>query len=54
MGNHDMNPLSLNNPSLDIIYYIMMLSNHRIIRLVRFVSRFDPEVMERVLSLIHI
>jgi hypothetical protein len=34
-----MNPLSLINPSLEIVYCSTMLSNHDIIRLVRFVSK---------------
>jgi hypothetical protein len=41
-----MNPLSLINPSLEIVYYSIILSNHDIIRLVRFVSKIRVEVME--------
>jgi hypothetical protein len=38
-----MNPLSLINPSLEIVYYIIILSNHDIIRLV---SKIRVEVVE--------
>jgi hypothetical protein len=38
-----MNPLSLINPSLKIVYYIIILSNHDIIRLV---SKIRVEVVE--------
>jgi hypothetical protein len=36
--NNEKNPLKLINPSLEITYYSMMLSNHDIIKLVRFIS----------------
>jgi hypothetical protein len=49
-----MNPLSLSNPSLDISYCSMTLSNHNIIRLVRFVSKIKIGVVKCVLSLIYI
>jgi hypothetical protein len=45
--------LSLINPSLEIVYCSTMLSNHDIIS-VRFVSKIKVEVVEWVLSLIHI
>jgi hypothetical protein len=41
-----MNPLRLINLSLEIIYCSMMLSNHVIIRLVRFVSKIKIRVVE--------
>jgi cell division ATPase FtsA len=46
------NPLSLISSSLEIIYCSTMLSNHDIIRLVRFVSKTKVGVVELVLSLI--
>jgi hypothetical protein len=52
--NCEMNPLSLINPSLEIVYCSMTLSNHDIIRLVRFVSKIKVGVMEWVLSLIYV
>jgi hypothetical protein len=45
-------PLSLINPPLEIVYCSMSLSNHDIIRLVRFVSKIKVGVVEWVLSLI--
>jgi len=42
MENHETNLLSLINPSLDVIYCSTILSNHCIIRFIRFVSRFCP------------
>ena len=44
--NRETNLTSLINPSLEIIYYSMTLSNHDLIRLKRFVSKLHPEVME--------
>jgi hypothetical protein len=41
-----MDALSLINPSLDIGYCSMTLSNHDIIRLVRFVSKVKVGVVE--------
>jgi hypothetical protein len=52
--NHEFNPLSLINLSLEAGYCSTKLSNHDIIRLVRFISRIEVGVMECVLSLIHI
>ena len=46
--------LNLINSSLEIVYYSTILSNHCIIRFIRFVSRFCPGVMEWVLSVIYI
>jgi hypothetical protein len=40
-----MNTLSIINPSLEIGYYSMSLSNHDIIRLIRFISKIK-EVVE--------
>jgi hypothetical protein len=37
--NNFMNPLSLTNPSLEIDYYSMTLSNYDIIRLFIFISK---------------
>jgi hypothetical protein len=48
-----MNTLSLINPSLEIGYCSTTLSNHDIIRLVRFVSKIKVGVVEWVLSLIY-
>jgi hypothetical protein len=48
-----MKPLNLINSSLDIVYCSTTLSNHNIIRLVRFVSTIRIEVMKWVLSLIY-
>jgi hypothetical protein len=45
-----MNPLSLINPSLEIVYCSTPLSNHDIIRLVRFVSKIKVGAVEWVLS----
>jgi hypothetical protein len=53
MENH-MTNISLINSSLEIIYRSTTLSNHSIIRLIRFVSRFELRIMEWFLSLIHI
>jgi hypothetical protein len=39
-----MNPLSLINPSLEIVYCSTALSNNDIIRLVRFVSKIKVGV----------
>jgi hypothetical protein len=56
-----MNPLSLINPSSEIVYYsttfsnhviIFLRINHVIIRLVRFVSKIKVGIMEWILSLI--
>ena len=44
---------SLINPSLEVVYCSTALSNHCIIRFIRFFSRFCPGVMEWVL-VIHI
>jgi hypothetical protein len=41
-----MNPLSLINMSLEIVYCRTMLSNHVIIRLVRFVSKIEVGVVK--------
>jgi hypothetical protein len=41
-----MNTLSLINPSLEIVYCSTTLSNHNIIRLVRFVSKIRVGVVE--------
>jgi hypothetical protein len=49
-----MNPLSLINPSLEIDYCSTTLSNHDIIRFVRFISKIKVGVVEWVLLLIHI
>jgi hypothetical protein len=46
-----MNPLSLINTSLEIGYCSKTLSNHDIIKLVRFVSKIKVGVVEWVLSL---
>jgi hypothetical protein len=48
------NPLNLINPSLDMGYCSMTLSNHGIIRLVRFISKIKVGVVKWVLSSIHI
>jgi hypothetical protein len=45
-GNCETNPLSLINPSLEIGYCSTMLSNHDIIRLVRFISKIKVRVVE--------
>jgi hypothetical protein len=47
-----MNPLSLINPSLETVYCSTTLSNHDIIRFVRFVSKIRVGVVEWVLLLI--
>jgi hypothetical protein len=49
-----MNSLSLTNPSLEIDYCSMTLSNHDKIWLVRFISKIKVGVAEWVLALIHI
>jgi hypothetical protein len=41
-----MNLLSIINPSLEIVYSSMTLSNHDIIRLVRFVLKIKVGVVE--------
>ena len=41
-----MNLLSLVNLSLEVVYYSTTLSNHCIIRFIRFISRFHPGVIE--------
>jgi hypothetical protein len=41
-----MNPLSLINKSLEIVYCSTTLSNHVIIRLVRFISKIKVWVAE--------
>jgi hypothetical protein len=48
--NDEKNPLKLINPSLEIAYYIMMLANHDIIKLVRSILwiNLDIEVMKWV------
>jgi hypothetical protein len=43
--------IHLINPSLEFFYYTTTLFNHDIIG---FVSRFELEVMKRILSIIHI
>jgi hypothetical protein len=43
-----------NNLSLEIVYCSTTLSNHDIIRLVRFISKIKVGVVEWVLSLIYI
>jgi hypothetical protein len=48
------NPLNLINPSLDMGYCSMTLSNHGIIMLVRFISKIKVGVVKWVLSSIHI
>jgi hypothetical protein len=45
------NPLRLINSSLEIDYCSMTLSNHGIVRLVRFVSKIKVEVAEWILLL---
>jgi hypothetical protein len=54
MENRKMIPLSLINLSVEIVYYSTILSNHGIIRLVRFVSKIKVGVIECDLLLIHI
>jgi hypothetical protein len=49
-----MNPLSLINLSLEIVYCSMTLSNYVTIRLVRFISKIKVGVVDWVLSLIYI
>jgi hypothetical protein len=44
--NREMNPLNLINTSLKIIYCSMTMSNHSIIKFVRFIPRFDSGVMK--------
>jgi hypothetical protein len=44
--NHEMNPLNLINLSLEILYSITIFSNHDIIRLTRFFSRFETKIMK--------
>jgi hypothetical protein len=39
MGNREMNPLSLKNSSLEIVYCSTTLSSHGNIRLVRLLSK---------------
>jgi hypothetical protein len=44
--NHEVNPLNLINLSLEILYSITIFSNHDIIRLIRFFSRFESKIMK--------
>jgi hypothetical protein len=48
------NSINSNYPSLEIIYCSTTLSNHDIIRLIRFTSEIKVGVLEWVLSLIYI
>jgi hypothetical protein len=51
--NCETNSLSIINLSLGIGYSSMLLSNHDIIRLIRFVSKIKVGVVKWVLSLIY-